>query len=121
MRISWTYSRKTLRASAVAQHERGKFRLSNEDCHIGGLDRDPLFTHVITADGRLFVLQEGPEVELALIGGVDEDFYYANTATPEQLHTLRNILVVFKTLGHEIKQGDLKHFDLNIWLKAVSI
>ena len=122
MKLYWTYSRKSLKPNDVLKHEQGKVRLSNEKYHIGGLNRMPIFTHCICPNGNLYVLNycPGSEIHLALIGGVNDDYLYTNTATREQLQTLGNICRFCLSLGEVITEGDLSNFDLKLWLKAIN-
>lgn len=122
MKISWTYSKKSLRASMVSTHERSKYRRSDYEMHVGGLDRTPIFTHCICEDGRLFTLDycPGQELHIALIGGVNSDYRFANTATTDQLQTLSNIVRFYLSLGEKVEAGDLMYFEFNKWIKAIS-
>jgi len=122
MVIHWTYSKTNLRASEVSRHERSKARISNDTIHIGGLERSPIFTHCITGDGRLFPLNyiKGEEIHLALIGGVDDDYKYKNTANSDQLSTLGNLVRFYMSMGETIKEGDLLNFNLEQWVKGIS-
>lgn len=123
MKIYWTYSKTDLRPDHISAHEKGKVRLSNEKYHIGGLNKmTPTFTHCITADGYLHAINycPGNEVHLALIGGLNDEYVYTNTATKQQLLTLGNIVRFYMSLGEPIQEGDLSNFDLITWLKAVN-
>lgn len=122
MKIYWTYSPKNLRASMVSTHERAKYRRSDYDMHIGGLDRTPIFTHCITSDGRLFTLDycPGNEIHLAIIGGVNSDYRFANTATTDQLLTLSNIVRFYLSMGEKVEAADLMHFDFKTWIKGIT-
>ena len=122
MKIYWTYSKTDLRPDHVPAHEKAKVRLSNEKYHIGGLDRNPILTHCITTDGYLHTINycPGNEIHLALIGGVNGDYVFTNTATMQQLLTLGNIVRFYMSLGEPIEEGDLSNFDLITWLKAVN-
>jgi hypothetical protein len=122
LKLYWTYSRTDLKPCDIHFHEKGKVRLSNEKYHIGGLNRTPLITHCIDANGNLHVVDycPGSEIHLALIGGLNSDYVYSNTATREQLKTLGNICRFYLSLGEPIVEGDLSNFDLKIWLKAIN-
>ena len=122
MKIYWTYSRSNLKPSEIAAHEKGKVRMSSEKYHIGGLNRMPIFTHCITVEGYLHTINycPGDEIHLALIGGLNEEYVYTNTATQKQLFTLGNLVRFYLSMGEVIEEGDLSNFDLNIWLKAVN-
>lgn len=122
MKLYWTYSRTDLRACDVHKHEESKVRFSSERHHIGGLNRTPIFTHCICPNGHLHVLDycPGSEIHLALIGGLDNDNFYKNTASREQLFTLGNICRFYLSLGEPITEGDLSNFDLKLWLKAIN-
>ena len=122
MKIYWTYSKVNLKPSEVNAHEKAKVRLSNEKYHIGGLDREPILTHCVTIDGYLHAINycPGQEVQIALIGGVNDDYVFTNTASKEQLFTLGNIVRFYMSMGEVIQEGDLSNFDLITWLKAVN-
>lgn len=123
MKIYWTYSRTDLKPDQIAAHEKAKARLSNDKYHIGGLNRMvPIFTHCITKEGYLHAINycPGTEVHIALIGGLDNDFVFSNTATTAQLLTLGNIVRFYMSLGEIIEEGDLSNFDLIQWLKAIN-
>jgi hypothetical protein len=123
VKIYWTYSKKDLRPDHIPAHEKAKVRLSNEKYHIGGLNKMvPTFTHCITADGYLHAMNycPGNEVHLALIGGVNDEYVYHNTATEAQLLALGNLVRFHLSLGENIEEGDLSNFDLITWLKAVN-
>ncbi len=123
MKLYWTYSKKSLRPSEVSRHERASVRLSNEKYHIGGLNKKvSTFTHCICPNGNLYVLDycPGSEIHLALIGGVNDDYVYTNTATSDQLRTLGNICRFYLSLGEPITEGDLSNFDLTLWLRAIN-
>lgn len=123
MKIYWTYSRRDLKPDQIAAHEKAKVRLSNEKYHIGGLNKMiPTFTHCITADGYLHAINycPGNEIHLALIGGLNDDYVYQNTATEAQLLALGNLVRFYLSLGEQIEEGDLSNFDLIKWLKAVN-
>ena len=122
MKLYWTYSRTNLKPSDVHKHEKASVRLSNDKYHIGGLNRTPIFTHCICSKGYLYTLNycPGSEIHLALIGGLDDDNYFKNTATSEQLYTLGNIARFYLSLGEVIQEGDLSNFDLELWLKAIN-
>ena len=122
MKIYWTYSLIDLLPSEIYSHEKRPYRLSNETTHIGGLDRKPFITHCIDIQGHLFVLNycPGNEIHLALIGGLDPDYKYRNTATREQLKTLGNIARLYLSLGEIIQEGDFANFNLEPWLKAIN-
>ena len=122
MKIYWTYSRKNLKPCDIPKHEQGKVRFSNEKYHIGGLNRTPIITHSIDSSGNLHSINycPGAEIHLALIGGVNDDYIYTNTATREQLQTLGNICRFYLSLGEIIQEGDLSNFDLELWLKAIN-
>lgn len=122
MKIYWTYSKVNLKPSEIGAHEKAKVRLSNEKYHIGGLDREPILTHCVTIDGYLHAIDycPGQEVHIALIGGVNDDYVFTNTASKEQLFTLGNIVRFYMSMGEVIEEGDLSNFDLILWLKAVN-
>lgn len=122
MKISWTYSKINLKPSEILRHEMAKIRVSDNKHHMGGLERSPILTHCINALGHLFVLDycPGDEIHLALIGGVDDDYRFKNTATREQLLTLSNVVRFYASMGEVIEEGDLSNFDLKLWLKAIS-
>ncbi len=82
----------------------------------------PIFTHCINKEGYLHAINycPGTEVHLALIGGLDNDFVFSNTATKAQLFTLGNIVRFYMSLGETIQEGDLSNFDLIQWLKAIN-
>lgn len=122
MVIHWTYSLKDLRPSEIKKHERAKTRVKNESVHIGGLDRYPMFTHCIATDGRVLVLDycPGSKIHIALIGGVNSDYKYANTATYDQLQALGNLVRFYQSLGEVVEEGDLLNFNLKEWIKAIS-
>jgi hypothetical protein len=122
VKIYWTYSRKNLRPSEVVGHEKAKVRMSTDKYHIGGLERQPMLTHCITSDGYLHAINycPGQEIHLALIGGLNEECIYTNTATQQQLFTLGNVVRFHMSLGELIEEGDLSNFDLITWLKAVN-
>ena len=123
MKIYWTYSKINLKPSEINSHEKAKVRLSNEKYHVGGLNRMvPFFTHCITKDGYLHSLNycPGSEIHLAIIGGVNDDYIYTNTATHAQLLTLGNVVRFYQSLGELVEEGDLSNFNFNIWLKAIN-
>jgi hypothetical protein len=122
LKIYWTYSRKDLKPCDVSKHEQGKVRLSNEKYHFGGLNRMPIITHCIDTNGNLHTIDycPGNEIHLALIGGLNSDNVYSNTATTDQLQTLGNICRFYLSLGEVIEEGDLSNFDLKIWLRAIN-
>jgi hypothetical protein len=122
VKIYWTYSRINLKPSEVFKHEQAKVRFSSDSTHIGGLERIPILTHCISREGYLHAINycPGNEVHLALIGGLDTDCRYKNTATTEQLLTLGNIVRFYMSLGETIQEGDLSNFDLIQWLKAIN-
>lgn len=120
MVVHWTYSKLNLTPGLVTRHERAKIISETDRIRIGGLQRNPFFTHCISQDGRLFALQPlGSQIHLAIIGGLDEDNRYANTATRDQLHTLANIIKFHLSMGGTVKAGDLKNWDFETWLKAI--
>lgn len=121
MKIHWTYSKIDLKPSEVLKHESKKCRKSDHLVHIGGLDRKPIFTHCITADGRLFTLDycPGMDINLAVIGGVNSDYRFANTITSDQLLTLSNIVKFYASLGEPVLAGDFGFFDFKTWIKAI--
>lgn len=122
MKIYWTYSRITLKPSEVSRHEKSSVKISTDKYHIGGLNRVPIFTHCICPEGYLHILNycPGSEIHLALIGGLDKDYNYQNTATTKQLFTLGNICRLYLSLGELIEEGDFANFDLDLWLKAIN-
>lgn len=123
MKIYWTYSKTDLRPDQIVAHEKGKVRLSNEKYHIGGLNRMvPIFTHCITKEGYLHAINycPGNEIHLALIGGLNDDYVYQNTATTAQLMTLGNIVRFYLSLGIVVEEGDLSNFNFELWLKAIN-
>lgn len=122
MKLYWTYSKRDLKPSDVTAHEKAKVRMSNEKYHIGGLNRMPILTHCICPNGVLYTINycPGNEIHLALIGGLNDDHVYNNTATSDQLKTLGNICRFYLSLGEPIIEGDLSNFDLNLWLKAIN-
>lgn len=117
--MHWTYSKLNLTPAQVTKHERGRIISQTDKFHLGGLQRDPFFTHCITQDGRLFQVGVIGPIHLAIIGGLDEDNRYANTATRDQLHTLANIIKFHISMGGTVKAGDLKNWDFETWLKAI--
>lgn len=122
MKIYWTYSKINLKPCEVNAHEKSKVRLSTDTTHIGGLERNPILTHCITTEGYLHTINycPGNEVHIALIGGLDGDYKYKNTATTDQLFTLGNIARFYLSLGEIIEEGDLANFNLEQWLKAIN-
>lgn len=82
----------------------------------------PLFTHCICPQGNLYPLNycPGNEIHLALIGGLNNDNNYMNTATSQQLLTLGNVCRFYLSLGEVIEEGDFSNFDLKLWLKAIN-
>lgn len=122
MKLYWTYSRKNLKPSEVHRHEKAGVKLSNEKYHIGGLNRMSIITHCICPNGILYTLDycPGNEIHLALIGGLNDDYVYMNTATTDQLKTLGNICRLYLSLGEVIEEGDLSNFDLKLWLRAIN-
>ena len=122
MKLYWTYSRKELKVCEIHNHEKGKVKFTSDKYHIGGLNRTPIFTHCIDCTGNLHTLDycPGSEIHLALIGGLDSEYTFCNTASREQLHTLGNICRFYLSLGEPITEGDLSNFDLKIWLKAIN-
>lgn len=122
MKIYWTYSKIDLCPSEVHKHEKSGYRVSTDKYHIGGLNRTPLFTHCITYDGYLHVLnyKEGEEVNIALIGGLNNDYEYKNTASSAQLLTLGNIVRFCLSKGENVEEGDFSNFNLEQWLKAIN-
>ncbi len=121
MVVHWTYSKVSLYPAHVHKHEAAKIRLHNDKMHIGGLEREPFFTHCIDIEGRVFNIGEvGSQIHVALIGGVDDEYQYKNTATREQLHTLRNLIHFYQPLGGNVETGDLKNWDFETWLKAIN-
>jgi len=122
LKIYWTYSRKNLKPCDVKKHEQGKVKMSTDKYHIGGLNRMSIFTHCIDANGHLHVVDycPGAEIHLALIGGLNDDCVYTNTATSQQLFTLGNICRFYLSLGEPITEGDFSNFDLELWLKAIN-
>lgn len=118
--VHWTYSKLSLNPGQVVKHERARIISETERIRIGGLQRDPLFTHCISQDGRLFKIGDvGPQIHLAIIGGLNEEYQYANTATRDQLHTLANIIRFHLSMGGTVEAGDLKNWDFETWLKAI--
>ena len=83
------------------KHEQAKVRMSNEKYHIGGLNRMPIITHCIDPIGNLHTLNycPGNEIHLALIGGLNSDYVFSNTATSQQLFTLGNVCRFYLSLG----------------------
>jgi hypothetical protein len=122
MKIYWTYSKTNLKPSEVCAHEKAKVRLSNDKYHIGGLNREPMLTHCITTEGYLHAINycPGQEIHIALIGGVNDDYVFTDTATKQQLLTLGNVVRLQMSMGENIQEGDLSNFDLITWLKAVN-
>lgn len=123
MKLYWTYSKTDLRPDHVPAHEKAKVRLSNEKYHIGGLNKMvPTFTHCITTEGYLHTINycPGNEIHLALIGGLNDEYVYSNTATEAQLLALGNLVRFYLSTGENIEEGDLSNFDLITWLKAVN-
>lgn len=123
MKIYWTYSKTNLTPSQVALHEKSKASVSNDKYHIGGLNKMiSTFTHCITADGYLHAINycPGSEIHLALIGGLNNDYVYRNTATHAQLLALGNLVRFCLSTGENIEEGDLSNFDLIKWLKAIN-
>jgi hypothetical protein len=122
MKIYWTYSKTNLKPSEVCAHEKAKVRLSNDKYHIGGLNREPMLTHCITIEGYLHAINycPGQEIHIALIGGVNDDYVFTDTATKQQLLTLGNVVRLQMSMGENIQEGDLSNFDLITWLKAVN-
>lgn len=121
MKIYWTYSKPNLLPSEVHAHEMGKVRLSSETFHIGGLGRDPIFTHCINEQGYMYVLKNSvSDIHIALIGGVDGDYRICNTASSDQLLTLSNLIRFHLSTGQSVEEGDLLNFDLQKWLKAIN-
>jgi hypothetical protein len=123
VKIYWTYSRTDLKPDQISAHEKAKARLSNDKYHIGGLDKMvPTFTHCITKEGYLHAINycPGNEIHLALIGGLNDDYVYANTANSAQLLTLGNIVRLYLSLGENIEEGDLSNFNFELWLKAIN-
>lgn len=120
--LHWTYSTVKLRPDEVAKHEKAKTRLENDRMLIGGLDRRPIITHCITANGVLHVLDycPGHDIHLALIGGLNSDYYFANTATSSQLLTLGNLVRFWLSMGEIIKEGDFTNFNFQEWIKGIS-
>jgi hypothetical protein len=122
MKIYWTYSKINLLASDVRKHERAASRLSNDRYHIGGLEREPIITHCITQEGYLHSLNycPGNEIRLALIGGLNNEHEFKNTATTAQLLALGNIVRFYLSLGENVEEGDFSNFNLEQWLKAIN-
>lgn len=122
MKLYWTYSKRDLRPCDLYRHEKSRIKFSTEKYHIGGLEREPIFTHCICANGILHTLEycPGNEIHLAIIGGVNDDFIYANTANREQLFTLGNLVRFYLSIGEPVTEGDLSNFDLKTWLKAIN-
>ena len=122
MKLYWTYSKTNLLPSEIYSHEKKATRLITDTMLIGGLERRPLITHCIDTQGQLFVLDycPGSEIHLALIGGLDPDYKFKNTATREQLKTLGNVVRLYLSLGEIIEEGDLANFNLEQWLKAIN-
>jgi hypothetical protein len=122
MKIYWTYSRVDLKPSEVSKHEQAKVRFSSDTTHIGGLERKPILTHCVSTTGYLHAINycPGNEIHIALIGGLDADYKYHNTATTQQLFTLGNIVRFYLSLGEVIEEGDLANFNLEQWLKAIN-
>lgn len=122
LKLYWTYSRKDLKPCDVNKHEQGKVKLSNDNYHIGGLNRMPIITHCIDSNGNLHTLNycPGNEIHLALIGGLNSDYVFSNTATSQQLQTLGNICRFYLSLGEIVEEGDFANFDLKLWLKAIN-
>lgn len=121
MKIYWTYSKPNLLPSEVHAHEKAKTRLSSETFHIGGLQREPIFTHCINEQGYMYVLKKGAsDVHIAVIGGIDGDYRICNTATSDQLLTLSNLVRFCLSTGQPVEEGDLLNFDLQQWLKAIN-
>lgn len=96
--------------------------MSTDKFHIGGLNRQPIITHCICPKGYLHTLNycPGQEIHVALIGGLDEDYSYKNTATQDQLFTLGNLVRFYLSLGEIVEEGDLSNFNLDLWLKAIN-
>jgi len=63
---------------------------------------------------------KGEEIHLALIGGVDDDYKYKNTANSDQLFTLGNLVRFYMSMGETIQEGDLLNFNLEQWVKGIS-
>lgn len=131
--ISWTYTRWTepLRFKDVVAHELRKGK-HNENQRTGGLGlNEPWGTRYITRDGRLFVLRpEDKNINLYLEGGCDggnrsNEFKYRNTMTfslSQNLALINEIRSLMQSHpGIEIISGDLRNFDLDLWLKATGI
>ena len=112
-----------MKPDQITAHEKAKARLSNDKYHIGGLNRMvPIFTHCITKEGYLHAINycPGTEVHIALIGGLNDDYIYSNTATIAQLLTLGNIVRFYLSLGEIVEEGDLSNFNFKLWLKAIN-
>ncbi len=122
MKIYWTYSKTTLKPSEVSKHEQTKVRFSSDTTHIGGLERTPILTHCLTSKGYLHAINycPGQEIHLGVIGGLNADCRYQNTATAEQLLTLGNIVRFYLSLGEVVEEGDFSNFNLDQWLKAIN-
>ena len=122
MKIYWTYSKIDLLPSEIFSHEKRQTRIITETTLIGGLERKPFITHCIDAQGQLFVLDycPGSEIHLAIIGGLDADYKFRNTATREQLKTLGNMVRFYLSLGEIIAEGDFANFNLEQWLRAIN-
>ena len=126
--ISWTYTRWTnrLMVTDVRSHELhdGKH---NEDQRTGGLGHDkPWGTRYIDRQGRFFGLRpEQDEIHLYLEGGLDFNFKYRNTLNfcLEQhtalLHEIKSLIHTYPDI--EVISGDLRNFDLNLWLTQSGI
>lgn len=120
--LHWTYSTKELTADKVSKHEQMKTRMETDTILIGGLERRPIFTHCINKNGYLHVLDycPGHDMHVAIIGGLNSDYRYANTATYDQLMTLGNLVRAWMSMAYPVLEGDLENFNLRQWIKSIS-
>ena len=121
----WTYSRPedSVPADKVAEHERKKPKLENEKFLIGGLGRSKaFFTHYLDREGYFHILDpEASEMHLAVCGGINGEYRFANNASASQLHTMANLLRLFEFLNFEVREADMLGFDLTFYKRALGL
>jgi len=125
--IHWSY---TPRGSSygikdILRHQTNAQKNRTEKHLVGGLGlQKPIFTRLINVTGHLFPIQdEKEEIHICLVGGLNEDYQFCNTATTAQLLTLANELRSLKQSFPRgvIQSGDFEKFDLSLWSKAINL
>lgn len=121
----WTYSRPvdSLPADKVAEHERKQPKIDNELYLVGGLGKKTAtFTHYLDRQGFFHVLNpEASEIHLALCGGINGEYRFANNPSSDQLLSFGNLLRLFEFLNYEVREGDMLGFDLTFYKRALNL